>query len=137
MAGPRCCAAVIPGGAGTPKAFGAGRPPYPLYRLSPGIGIKKADDCILPAAYEGFRSPAEEYNKQKSRLEGRLEKAIGNFSVVYLRRRKTKRPAAPKPTNASVAGSGTGCRTRLLNVISSIGGPLMAAGSNTRLKPYK
>src|ERR1035437_10129113 len=35
--GPRCCAAIIPGGAAAP--------PYPLHRLSLGIGIT---DCRVP-----------------------------------------------------------------------------------------
>jgi len=44
--GPRCCAAIIPGGAGTPKAFGAGRPPYPLHRLSLGTVMTLKPDVL-------------------------------------------------------------------------------------------
>ena len=46
--GPRCCAAIIPGGAAAP--------PYPLHQLSLGIGIRQREksECLKERLYASF-----------------------------------------------------------------------------------
>jgi hypothetical protein len=103
-----------------------GQTPAPFAKLRKGQCQRRFPSCKnindLGFFKNILRQPVQKLicaRQQKSRPEGRLENPNQKL-FTYLRRRMARKPTAPKPTNASVAGSGTGtgCKTRLSNVTS-------------------
>jgi hypothetical protein len=82
--GPRCCAAIIPGGAAAP--------PYPLHRLSLGIGI-------TPVRRSLFRceAMASRKGRGRSRMQGRSKPTRMSLGQHKSEGRNPRAERSPKP----------------------------------------